>query len=172
MFLLQISPTCLLPVQVFSHGSSWFNVYQRNDKKKRKKKKKRAYNCVSQQLHVIVLGLQMSVPIHEEGGAELSPMVDSGNWESLPLVMYPIVIQPGSSRQSQYNSHKMAKLNGSQNQTRSRESGKGTELGVVWVSQGIILKYCQPRVKHKFIALTYQYAQIFLIALAMLWRAG
>lgn len=45
---------------------------------------------------------------------------------------------------------------------------KGQSLGVVWVSQGIILKYCQPRIKHKFIALSYQYAQIFLIALAML----
>lgn len=140
--------------------------------RKKEKRRKRAHNCVSQQLHVIVLGLWKNVPIHEEGGAELSPMIDSENWESLPLVMYPIAIPPGSSRQCQYNSHKMATLNGSQNQTRSRESGKGTELGVVWVSQGITLKYCQPRVKHKFIALSYQYAQIFLIALAMLWRAG
>lgn len=95
-----------------------------------------------------------TVARHEEGSVELFPMIDSGNWESLPLVMYPIVIPPGSSRQSQYNSHKMAKLNGSQNQPRSHEYGKGTELGVVWVSQGIILKYCQPRVKHKFMALS------------------
>lgn len=63
----------------------------------------------------------------------------------------------------------LVKLNGSQKKTQVINLGKGQiVVSIVWVSQGIALKYCQPRVEYKFMALSCQYAQIFLMALAML----